>query len=360
MTKTFSRWLGLFLSLVGALTAFPAEAAQPDRIVAVGDLHGDYEAWHQIALRAHIINQRGRWAGGSTILVQTGDIVDRGPDSLKIIRQLMKLQKEAPRSGGRVVVLVGNHEAMNMTDDLRYVDPGEYAAFATPKSARLRERVYQDNREAIVAAHRAKSPTMASDAIHQAWLAEYPLGKLEHQSAWSPRGDLGRWTIANPAVAKIGGTVFVHGGISVRYAGFPISQINRRTADALTAATSAPDSILEDPFGPLWYRGLVNREPEPASQATTPQSPAPAQATNYPSIDDELTTVLSSYGARRLVIAHTPNVAGIAISHGGRLIRIDTGISRYYGGKLSYLEIIGDRVVPHNFDRSVPARRVTP
>ena len=197
MTRTISRWLGLVLGLAGALVALSAQAAQPERIVAVGDLHGDFEAWHQIALKAHIINQRDRWAGGSTILVQTGDIVDRGPDSLKIIRQLMKLQKEAPRSGGRVVVLVGNHEAMNMTDDLRYVDPGEYAAFATPKSARLRERVYQDNREAIVAAYRAKSPTMTSDAIHQAWLAEYPLGKLEHQAAWSPRGELGRWTIAN-------------------------------------------------------------------------------------------------------------------------------------------------------------------
>ena len=63
-------------------------------------------------------------------LVQMGDVVDRGPDSLKIIHDLMKLQREAPKRGGQVIVVLGNHEAMMMTDDMRYVHPGEYAAFA--------------------------------------------------------------------------------------------------------------------------------------------------------------------------------------------------------------------------------------
>jgi hypothetical protein len=52
------------------------------------------------------------------------------------------------------------------------------------------------------------------------------------------------------------------------------------------------------------------------------------------------------------VVAHTPSLSGIKILDGGRLVRIDSGISRYYGGQLSYLEIIGDQLVPHTVPRS--------
>ena len=74
-----------------------------------------------------LVDDNGRWIGGDTVLVQTGDVVDRGPDSLKIIQDLMRLQREAPRAHGQVIALVGNHEAMNLTGDLRYVSAGDYA-----------------------------------------------------------------------------------------------------------------------------------------------------------------------------------------------------------------------------------------
>ena len=85
--------------------------------------------------------------------------------------------------------------------------------------------------------------------------------------------------------------------------------------------------------------------------------PSARVATRTPTLprDQELTAVLSAYQAKRLVIGHTPSLAGIVISPDGRLARIDTGISRFYGGKLSYLEIVGDQLMPHNFDRSPPA-----
>jgi hypothetical protein len=68
--------------------------------------------------------------------------------------------------------------------------------------------------------------------------------------------------------------------------------------------------------------------------------------------DQELTAVLTSYGAQRLVVGHTPSLKGIQITGNGRLARIDTGNSRYYGGPLSWLEIIGDQMVPHTVPRS--------
>ncbi len=335
--------------------AEPAIAAQPRlaapaRIVAVGDLHGDYEAWLEIASRARLIDRRNRWAGGSAVLVQTGDIIDRGPDSLKIIRHLMRLQGQARRSGGRVVVVLGNHEAMNMTDDLRYVHPGEFAAFVDAGSDRLRRRIYEANQATIAAAYRSRTRAMTDAAIREAWLAANPPGKLEHQAAWSPSGELGRWAMANRAVVRIGDSLFVHGGLSIRYAGVPVDQINRLAAAALAAQTADPAAIINDPFGPLWYRGYVTRIAQNEAPAAAPgQAPAAAA---YPSPEEELTAVLRSTSARRMVIAHTPNRAGIAISHGGRLALIDTGISRHYGGKLSYLEILGDRLVPHAWERS--------
>ena len=62
--------------------------------------------------------------------------------------------------------------------------------------------------------------------------------------------------------------------------------------------------------------------------------------------------MLAAYGAERLVIAHTPSLAGIQITGNGRLARIDTGISRFYGGPLSWLEIVGGRLTPHTVPRS--------
>ena len=109
--------------------AMPAAAAPPPlhRIVAVGDLHGDFAAWRDIARAAQLVDSDGGWIGGDTVLVQTGDAVDRGPDSLRIVQDLMRLQREAPRAKGLVIALVGNHEAMNVTGDFRYVSAGDYA-----------------------------------------------------------------------------------------------------------------------------------------------------------------------------------------------------------------------------------------
>jgi hypothetical protein len=150
-------------------------------------------------------------------------------------------------------------------------------------------------------------------------------------------------------VAKIGGTLFVHGGLSAEAAKVPMEELNRRVASAMAAADDSQHSILTDPLGPLWYRGLVGRDADAEEERGPPTAPG-VRAT----VDQELTGVLAAYGAQRLVIGHTPQPSGIAITNGGRLARIDTGISRYYGGPLSWLEIIGDRMIPHVVGRPAP------
>ena len=335
----------LALAALWTIMGSPALAQQSQRIIAVGDLHGDYAAWIDIARAAGLIDGEGHWSAGSTTFVQLGDISDRGPDTLKIIRNLQQLQDEAPRTGGKVVVLLGNHEAMNLVGDFRYTTPGEYAAFVDSRSVARRERLYMASRQRLEAAARTIDAKALPSQVRDQWLARTPLGWVEHQQAWSPHGDLGRWAARNPAVVQIGSTLFAHGGISVEYSKQSIDAINRRAATAMAAGDDTPTSILNDPLGPLWYRGLVMRD----ADAEMRRGSAP-----HASAEQELDAVLAAYGAKRLVIAHTPSLNGIAITSGGKLARIDTGISRYYGGPLTWLEIVGEKVTPRSVKRSTP------
>ena len=93
----------------------PPAPTAPRRIVAVGDLHADLDNALAILKLAGLVDETGAWAGGDTIFVQTGDVTDRGADSKEIIELLMRLQKQAPASGGRVVPVLGNHEIMNLS-----------------------------------------------------------------------------------------------------------------------------------------------------------------------------------------------------------------------------------------------------
>jgi hypothetical protein len=341
--RRFARAAVLGFAALGIIAAAPA----PQRIVAVGDLHGDFSAWQDIARGAGLMDVGGHWTGGATTLVQLGDVTDRGPDSLKIVRSLQQLQREAPRKGGKVVVVLGNHEAMNLLGDNRYTTPGEYAAFADAQSAARRERVYDANKAQLLAFAKTQNPTVTAQQVKAQWMAEHPPGWVEHNLAWGPSGELGEWAARNPAIAKIGSTLFVHGGISAEYAKAPLEAANKRVAEAMARADDTPASVLTDPLGPLWYRGLVMTDAD--AQAARAGNKPPAAAL---SPDQELASVLTAYGAQRLVIGHTPSLKGIIISPDGRLTRVDTGNSRHYGGPLSWLEILGDRMVAHVVPRT--------
>lgn len=339
MVERVRGWVWVILAMFALALPAPATA---QRIVAVGDVHGDYAAYAAILRAARLIDDRDRWIGGNAVFVQTGDVADRGPDSLRIIRSLMRLQREALRAGGRVVALVGNHEAMNVIGDLRYVHPGEYAAFADRDSRRRRDQFYATNRGAIEQHYRARDAQLAREQIRSQFERDTPLGQLEHRAAWSPNGEVGRWVASNPAVALIGGNLFAHGGVGAAYADVSVDEINRRAAAALVARDTSATSIVSDPRGPLWYRGLIRREPGDGP----PAADAPADTPSL-SMEQELTQVLAAFGARRMIVGHTPNLAGIQILHGGRLIAIDTGIATHYGGPRTYLEITDGEATAH-------------
>src|SRR5262245_20788781 len=115
---TWTSFRNVAIGLILAIGLSIGSPAAKEHAVAIGDVHGDLDAFVGILQRAHLIDPVHRWSGGTTILVQTGDFLDRGPKSRGVMDLLMSLQKEAQRAGGRVIALMGNHEAMNIFGDL--------------------------------------------------------------------------------------------------------------------------------------------------------------------------------------------------------------------------------------------------
>ena len=185
-----------------------------ERVVAVGDVHGDYDQLAAVLRSAGLIDEQSNWTGGKTHLVQNGDVLDRGPDSRKAMDLLMRLEKQAAEAGGYVHALIGNHEAMNVYGDLRYVSPGEFAAFRDENSEKSREAALAKERPA--------------DRAH--WEAQHPLGYFEHRQQFSPSGTYGKWIASHDAVIKINDSLFLHGGISPKYVSTKIRDINQRRA----------------------------------------------------------------------------------------------------------------------------------
>jgi hypothetical protein len=260
-----STFLAAMATTGGCATSVEAAPATT-RLVAVGDLHGDVENARAVLRMAGIVDAEGRWVGGSTTLVQTGDTTDRGPDSKAILELLRDLQPKAREVGGEVIALLGNHEVMNLQGDWRYVHPGDIQAFG---------------------------------------------GEEARRASLSPSGPLGSWLRTLPAVAKVDGVVFAHGGVTPEWAAKGVDGLNGLVRDAI----DQPDAPVLGPDGPLWSRDLVSLSEEEACP--------------------KLRRALDLLAANRMVVGHTTRRDGRVLSRcGGALHVIDVGIASGYGGNL--------------------------
>jgi hypothetical protein len=286
------------LLLAGAPPAAPRlEEAPPDtfsgveRVVAVGDVHGDVDALKDALRLAGLIDGKGRWSGGKAHLVQTGDIPDRGEQTRAAFELLMRLEGEALAAGGRVHALLGNHEVMNMLGDLRYVTPGELASYAD------------------------QSATPDAPGA--------PKGANGHREAYGPQGRYGRWLRTHPAVVRINDTLFLHGGLAPSVPGKTLAEVNHWVRRDLFPGQ--PKGGAADPLGPLWFRGYAQGADVEAEQA--------------------LDTVLKRFGAKRMVMGHTTSREGrIRQRFGGKALFIDVGLSTGYGRHIAALELRGGQL----------------
>jgi hypothetical protein len=192
--------------------AHPAvvERAAPESLYALGDIHGDYERLVKLLAAAKIVDDAAQphWTAGKAVLVVTGDMIDKGPKPLEVLRILMQLRTEAPKSGGEVILLAGNHEA----EFLAAPDAKKAAEFASE----LKKNGYS-------AGHVAACET-----------------------------DLGEFLCGLPFAARAGDWFFSHGGNT---AGKSIPQLLAEIMNGVdkdgfaTKALSAPDSLLEARLG---------------------------------------------------------------------------------------------------------------
>jgi len=376
--------LCLLLACVSAL--LPAAASErydgARRIVALSDVHGAHDAMVRTLERAGLLGPAEDWTGGDAHLVIVGDLLDRGPDSRKAMDLLMRLETEASAAGGRVHMLLGNHEAMNLIGDLRYVSKEEYAAFADDETDEERTHAF----ERYAARHAGEDSTV----LRQRFDEQFPPGYFAHRRGFAADGRYGQWLLAKPIMVVINGTAFVHAGLSPKLAEYGLDGVNGVLREQLAefvrlwgTLSDAGVFVPTDDFRamrtlassslPPEQRSMVGRLAElDSADVNAPDGPLWYRGNVYCGElieEDRVDTVLDVLGARRVVIGHTPTPDRAVLERlDGRVFEVDTGmLSNYYGGSGHALVLEGERVyvvsersdevlVPHAPPRRVGSR----
>jgi hypothetical protein len=310
--------IALVLAATPLLAQEEARYQSGGRVVAIGDVHGDYDNFVSVLRDAGLIDAKQNWSGGRAHLVQTGDIPDRGPHTRKILDLLMKLEKQAASAKGQVHALIGNHEAMNMYGDLRYVTPEEYGEFRDGRSEEVRASFY-DQALAEWKTKGGSGGKTAEDAFRAQWEKEHPLGWFEHRVAYQAKGKYGKWIGSHKALLIVDDTLFLHGGVSPKYAGMTVDAINARVREELAAFEKLKGGVVMDSDGPLWYRGLAHDD----------------EAKLAAHVDG----LLAQHNIKRIAIGHSPTGAAVLPRFGGKVVLIDVGLSNVYGGPPACLVI---------------------
>jgi len=274
----------------------PSRIQAQSRVVAIGDVHGDFSATQKALKIAKVMNDSEEWIGGNTFLVQTGDQLDRGDGERQLIDLLEKLRPKAQKAGGDILVLNGNHEAMNVDLDFRYVTQAGFANFAN---------LYNHSR---------------SDDSELDDFPQYMRGRV---LAFRPGGKYAKIFGQHNTLMIIGQTLFLHGGLTPDYMYMELENINQKIADWMSGEAARPDFIT-DARGPLWSRDY-----------SSDMSPAKCH---------ELEQVLDHLALKRMVVAHTV-FDHINSACQNKVWRIDVGMSNAYGGEVEVLEILHDKIL---------------
>jgi len=259
------------------------------RIIAIGDLHGDYKASFAALKKANVINDKKKWIGGDTIVIQLGDQLDRGgrldetnkeekdkekdeDSELKIMNLFDKLHKEAKKNGGAVYSLMGNHELMNVLGDYTYTSELGIKHFGSE------EKRYEQFRSG---------------------------GKLAKKMATT-----------RPVILKIGDILFVHGGITPTIAKkYKIEYINKLMKQFLMGDEKLINNkefkeLFINNSSLLWTRRYSDENPDCKS----------------------LNKTLELMKCKKMVVGHTPQ-NDINSKCKCNIWRVDTGMSDAFGTK---------------------------
>ena len=341
---TCSLQTGDFLSLQRAYAEEKGQCVWTgiDEIVAIGDIHGDYNNFVAILKEVGLVDSDLHWKAGKTHFVQTGDILDRGKEAKKVLDLMIRLEKEAEAAGGKVHLLLGNHEEMNIVNtafqQLGYVTVEQFMSFLSEK--------YRENREKKIRSKFEKnnsgghSDEDVDEEIKKFW-EKY---KDEQPAAASEKyyigfiDNYGDWLLEHNTVIKIDKTIFVHGGLNEEFSKWPLKKINDQARRELTQykdyaryqirPTIIPPEIVNNGEGPFWFRGLALNDGK--------------------DFLEDVKRILKNLDAEKMVVGHTPRDA-IQPRFNDSVWIVDTGISAIYRGKKTALIIKKGKFIPKEY-----------
>ncbi|XP_042755075.1 shewanella-like protein phosphatase 2 isoform X2 [Lactuca sativa] len=286
-------------------TSYPS----PNRLIAIGDLHGDLRKSKQALRLAGLIDSQDQWSGGSSTLVQVGDVLDRGGQELKILYFLEKLKRQAAKVGGNVITMNGNHEIMNVYGDFWCTDPSgldEFQNWADWFTIGNNMKRLCDGLE---------KPKDIYDGIPTSFPGvkqEYVNGFRARIAALRPQGPIAsRFLSKNMTVLVVGESVFVHGGILPHHVAYGLERINEEVRDWITGLKETVSSdLVMSRSSVVWLRKFSNEVAEDCDCSM---------------LEHVLATIP---GARRMIMGHTIQKGGINASCNNKAIRIDVGMSK--------------------------------
>lgn len=237
------------------------------KIFIVGDIHGEYERVFSLLKANRIIDKEGKWNWGKGHLVFVGDIFDRGNKVTETLWLIFSLEKQAARSGGRVHLLLGNHEQMIFDDDIRYITDDYYSL--------------TENNE------------------------------LSYSYLFDKRSVLGHWLRQMPVMVQINNYSIMHAGISPELFAMKLNAdtINKIVWQYLNDAEIKKNTknrqFILGSKGLLWYRGFVS------------------DGTRNEIIDETtLNSALEFYNSQTFIIGHT-EVDSITSFFGKKVIDVN-------------------------------------
>ncbi|WOK96681.1 shewanella-like protein phosphatase 1 [Canna indica] len=307
-----------------------------------GDLHGDISKTRHALEMAGVLSSHSEdlWIGGKTVLVQLGDILDRGEDEIAILSLLRSLDIQAKSTGGAVFQVNGNHETMNVEGDFRYVDPGGFDECID--FVEYLDEYGDDWDDAFVGWNRAsrswkeKRKASYSHCTHSD-IVKMQMGVVARSSLFMPGGPLACELARHALVLKVDDWIFCHGGLLPHHVSYGIEKMNEEVSlwmrdfgegsdapEVLSIATRGESSVV-------WNR-LYSRDSADA---------------NYQSlqISSILEDTLQALGAKGMIVGHTPQYNGVNSKYNKRIWCIDVGMSSgVLDSRPEVLEIVDNKV----------------
>lgn len=255
----------------------PNDVYEPqDKIFVTSDIEGNFNTFYSLLLGNKVMDKDYNWIYGDGHLVICGDMFDRGTEVLPSLWLLYKLEQQAKNKGGAVHFILGNHDVMNLSFEIRYVKE-KYKALA-----RLVSGIPNNDQEA-------------------------------YAFLMSNANELVQWIRTKNAIEKIGDNLFLHGGISeeMMNTGLSINEINeiiRKNIRKNLRKHPEEDkrtNLIFGSKGPLWYRGLV-------------------KGSSYDDMPpDYIDHVLAYYKVNHVIIGHTIVDKIVTSDFDGKVIRVD-------------------------------------